>query len=289
MKKLYKEIVIKEWEEIHSLEVEWPFNVYRGQSDSTWGLETLLQRIICNVKINQPLNIEHWLLYEFKRKAHLYVQDCPVVDDITSWLALMQHHGAPTRLLDFTRSFYVACFFALIDATEDSAVCMINEIALRALSFEIATKNSALHCGISSLRDDVYSLINKFANEYLSTIIHKNKANPDEPRGVLPGVLTVDPYKLFQRTSTQQGVFLMPCDIRLDLLSNIKNSIEQLQNVDTPSVQYNLTDLVTKLILPKKIRWTALSHLKMMNISYESLFPGIDGFAKSLAHTVIDT
>jgi len=54
MEELYKKIVIKEWEEIHSLEVEWPFNVYRGQSNSSWGLETLLQRIICNIKMISP-------------------------------------------------------------------------------------------------------------------------------------------------------------------------------------------------------------------------------------------
>jgi hypothetical protein len=39
---------------------------------------------------------------------------------------LIQHHGGPTRLLDFTHSFYVAAFFALERATEDVAVWAVN-------------------------------------------------------------------------------------------------------------------------------------------------------------------
>ena len=62
----------------------------------------------------------------FKRKAHQFLAQPPDPDDDFQWLALMQHHGAPTRLLDFTWSPYVAAFFALERATSDAAVWALN-------------------------------------------------------------------------------------------------------------------------------------------------------------------
>ena len=64
---------------------------------------------------------EERILRIFKRKAHHFLSAGPLPDDDFEWLALMQHHGAPTRLLDFTWSPYVAAFFALQRATGDAA------------------------------------------------------------------------------------------------------------------------------------------------------------------------
>jgi len=75
---------------------------------------------------------EAWALQEtrirriFERKSHLFLADPPRHDDQIEWLALMQHHGAPTRLLDFTWSPYVAAFFALERASDDAAVWALN-------------------------------------------------------------------------------------------------------------------------------------------------------------------
>jgi len=39
----------------------------------------------------------------------------PDDEDLVGWWQLMQHYRAPTRLLDWTRSPYVATYFAVIE------------------------------------------------------------------------------------------------------------------------------------------------------------------------------
>src|SRR6058998_3676205 len=46
------------------------------------------------------------------------------------WLALMQHYGAPTGLLDFTRSFWIALFFAFEEAESDCSVVALDPTSL---------------------------------------------------------------------------------------------------------------------------------------------------------------
>ncbi len=48
--------------------------------------------------------------------------------DYLEWLSIMQHFGAPTRLLDFTYSIYIALYFAIehMNQEEYSAIWCIN-------------------------------------------------------------------------------------------------------------------------------------------------------------------
>lgn len=54
------------------------------------------------------------LLEEFKRKALGYVERLPQSD--WDWLFLAQHHGLPTRLLDWSTSPLIALYFALVES-----------------------------------------------------------------------------------------------------------------------------------------------------------------------------
>ena len=59
------------------------------------------------------LTVEGSLLREFIRRFHHYSDYAPRENDELEWFALMQHHGAPTRLLDWSDGALMALHFAV--------------------------------------------------------------------------------------------------------------------------------------------------------------------------------
>jgi hypothetical protein len=83
--------------------------LFRGQERSTWNLKPTIEH---EPSVRSTRDNEALLLGDFKTHAQWLLENVPSFDDVPSWLALMRHHGAPTRLLDWSYSLYVALFFA---------------------------------------------------------------------------------------------------------------------------------------------------------------------------------
>lgn len=98
---------------------------YRGQERAEWPLIPSLARQ------RDGLRAELLTIKRFKQNAAPYLPARPV--DEWEWVFLMQHHRAPTRLLDWSESPLVALFFALWRTTNDdgdAAVWCLDPVAL---------------------------------------------------------------------------------------------------------------------------------------------------------------
>lgn len=83
-------------------------SVYRGLYKDAYDKECVSPR--------RPLGTllaEYYLYNNFKRIAPSFTKKLPATGDYLEWLSLMQHHGVPTRLLDWTTNILVAAYFAV--------------------------------------------------------------------------------------------------------------------------------------------------------------------------------
>jgi hypothetical protein len=243
-KKPYDVIRLQSWEEFLSLAAESPYHnwAFRGQRDASLSLFSAVSRYLLTYRIDPQSwrEQEDRILRIFKRKAIHFLDQIPDVDDDFQWLALMQDHGAPTRLLDFTWSPYVAAFFALHNATQDAIVWACNPFEIEATRKLDISKPGA------------------FRKHFLS----ESK----------PFVWMGEPHAMNRRVIAQSGTLLVP--------SVLDQPIE-----DILAEYPNPRGTLIKFILPvEKIRDKGMRELYKMNITQASLFPDLDGLARSLAY-----
>jgi len=243
-----------------------PRYVFRGQPDATWSLSSTFERAAKGLDPNRRPRLEQTINLEFKRRAHHYLAHLPNADDLLGWLALIRHHGGPARLVDFTRSIYIALFFAVEGAESASALWAVDTSF-----YQDRQKPPIWEQPVVSTYD---AAAEQEATSVLAACAAQNAVN------VKAGVVPVEPLYLNERQSIQQGLFLFPKDIRL--------SFEQ--NLCSPLNVKSLDDLykekghpaILKITIAHELHDTIAYWLTCMNITATSLFPGLDGFTRGL-------
>jgi len=207
---------------------------------------------------------EYLLTREFRRRAHHYLTDLPDDTDYLEWWSLMRHYGAPPRLLDWAYSIYVATYFALEKKPEPN-----NSHIVWAIDLDWAAKASReLLRKVSKNRGHQVQLFLEGPME-----LNHSKCFFDvflkEPFVACAYPLT--PFRLNERLTIQKGLFLIPGDITKPFKANLM----KFSN-------YQNKNKFVKIMISSELRKDILGHLLQMNISRATLFPDLDGFAKSL-------
>ena len=246
---------MESWSEFLDVITDSPYSdwAFRGSRHESHPLFSALSRYLQTFRVDPAVwaDQEERILRIFKRKAHHFLDDAPAADDDFEWLALMQHHGAPTRLLDFTWSPYVAAFFALYRATGDAAVWAFNPAQI--------SRPEALE----RQRPLFQSTLDPTCKEDFRRYFLKEE---------ISFVWVGEPQRMNRRLIAQSGTFAIP--------GLLNQSMEEILNT-YPDPKNTLV----KFILPSaKIRDRGLRELYRMNITHATLFPDLDGLSRSLAY-----
>lgn len=247
--------VIENWREFQETILEYESWAFRGQGDAEWPLYSSLSRYFKDHGIHpdawagQELRIKRI----FQRKAHLFLDHVPDETDAFQWLALMQHHGAPTRLLDFTWSPFVAAFFALERATKDAAVWAVFIPAIWRAAHRFPQHKELLTLSDLSLRNP-----GAYEDFYIGNEV--------------PFVFSGEPFVMNKRLIAQSGTFIVP--------GVLDQPVEEILSKYTEPGK-----IAAKFVLrTSSLRDEAMQALYTMNTTNATLFPDLDGLARSMAY-----
>ncbi|NQT12003.1 MAG: FRG domain-containing protein [Planctomycetes bacterium] len=99
---------------------------FRGHSDLEYRLTPSALRYQTEPERNRAIG----LLAEFRRIAEIRLDKPPGVEEELKWLQIAQHHGLPTRLLDWTENAAAALYFACRRPDKHGLVAILDPIDL---------------------------------------------------------------------------------------------------------------------------------------------------------------
>lgn len=220
---------------------------FRGMSHARHTLRTSLHRLA-----DEPEKIEGHILRNFRKYA---MRDAVPNDSLWSWLALAQHHGLPTRLLDWTFSPLVALHFAtenLGSYHADGAVWCVDFVKTNRL---LPTKLRAL---LEEEGSNAFTV--DMLDRAAGSLSDFDKAYPEE------FVVFFEPPSLDHRIINQFALFAM--------MSGSQARLDHWLAAHP--------ELFRRVIIPSRLKWEIRDKLDQANITERVLFPGLDGLSRWL-------
>lgn len=226
--------------------------LYRGLPNTDFKLVTSIQRN-CKDKIKL---LEPALLRNFTKYAA--IEDPSIEESVWRQLILGQHHGLPTRLLDWTHSPLVSLHFAVSEGNlddmekHDCAVWKIDMEELVNLLPELYRKklkdNSSAVFSVNQLKEITNDLVQYDNDMKASSMVIM------EPPSIDPRI--VNQYSFFS---------VIPSDME---------DIEEFLDLNTNNT--------IKYIISSDLRWRIRDMLDQLNMSERTVYPGLDGLSKWL-------
>jgi hypothetical protein len=251
------EVRVRSWTELHEQVYEGSFNAeigrfrsnfaFRGSSDASWTLSTSLSRLRGSYH-----EMERHLLRNFIKYAQ---QEVVPNDSEWYWVALAQHHGLPTRLLDWTYSPLVAMHFA--------------------------THNLSLYDRDGIIWCVDYVKTNRLLPEFLREILEEEGANAftNEMLGrVAPTLQEFD-----RLTEDEFVLFFEPPSFD----TRIVNQFAMFSLMPNPRARLDLwleerPELFRRIVIPAALKWEVRDKLDQANVTERVLMPGLDGLCSWL-------
>ncbi len=194
---------------------------------------------------------ERTYIEDFKRAAPALVTNTPEWNDHLAWLFLAQHHGLPTRLLDWTQNVLVALYFVTDQPTEDGELWAMDPYALNERS-EIVDR-------IATAND---TRVQYLANEAVAPQVMTAR-----DQGVASYPIALLPPMTFPRIVSQLSAFTIHPPL------HNHNSIPELLTQEIHLVRY---------IIPAKRKVHLRQDLAELGIMRRTLFQDLDSLSISI-------
>lgn len=226
--------------------------LYRGESSLFPSRKPSLGRLCSeNLGVEDAIRLEHAGLAIFKNKAHPFIQlaDQDLLDTVIGTMMLMQHHGAPTRLLDWTKSAWVAAYHATADRPEcDGHIWTFPIDALERSS------DQAWYDGLKRLGE-----------------VEELDDWEEAARALPAGIGCLAMVQSTSRIVAQQGMYTIASPPLLDHAVLIGDRLR-----DQPRS-------AAVLRIPAQLKQELRRILYEMNLNASALFPGMDGAGREVA------